>query len=425
MTCSPEIRRALRIIIIGQCAGTIGPLLFGNGFMLAYFLRIGIPAYRVVFLFALMPLIIMALTLPFARLSDRYGKKKLGTAGLAVAVTGFLMLAPAAFIPGNRTAWLTAAILTFAVGNAANGASWFALLSPIVPEEIRGRWFGRMRISWQTTSILFSLGLAVLLRHRPELYIFQIVLLVTGLLMIVRLRLYMQIPELDPVVSPRDGFFRTLGSILKIPGYARFCIYVFLLALTSGGAGLFGLLQKEVLRFNDSQLIMMGNLMAIGTVAGFFTGGKTVDRFGTKPVFFCGNTLLALILGGLLLRGFSPLPLTVTMGLLCFACGAVQGATGIAGTSALLALVPQENKSLSTGFNIAMSSAGLTLAGLLNGQLLKTGVLPEQWTLLGNTLSSYDALLSGFMILALLMASALGLVPTIRHIRSQWMPQNR
>jgi len=425
MSYSPEIRRALRIIIAGQCAGIVGPLLFGNGFMLAYFLRLGIPAYRVVFLFALMPLILMALTLPFARLSDRLGKKKIGGAGLAVAVAGFLMLSPAAFIPGDRSAWLTAAILVFSVGNAANGASWFALLSPIVPEEIRGRWFGRMRISWQTTSVLFSLGLAVLLRHRPDLYIFQLVLLATGLLMIVRLLLYAQIPELEPVSACRDGFFNTLGSILKIPGYTRFSVYVFLLAFASSGAGLLGLLQKEVLGFHDSQLVTMGNLTAIGTVAGFYTGGKTVDRFGTKPVFLCGNLLFSAALAGILLRGWIPLPLTVSIGVLVFACGAVQGATGIAGTSELLALIPAKNKSVSTGLNITLSAAGTALAGILNGQLLKIGALPATWELFGQVMSPYDVLLAGFMTLSLLMASALGLVPTIRHIRSQWMPQNR
>lgn len=48
----PEIKRALRIIVISQYAGMIGPLLFSTGFMLAYILRLGVPAYRILFLFA-------------------------------------------------------------------------------------------------------------------------------------------------------------------------------------------------------------------------------------------------------------------------------------------------------------------------------------------------------------------------------------
>ncbi len=43
-------------------------------------------------------------------------------------------------------------ILTFSVGGSLQGASWFALLSPIVPAAIRGHFFGRLRrnsiLSW-------------------------------------------------------------------------------------------------------------------------------------------------------------------------------------------------------------------------------------------------------------------------------------
>jgi len=425
MNHPPEIKRALRNITIGQCAGLLGPLLFGNGFMLAYVLRLGVPTYRILFLFAIMPLIGMVLTLPFAYLADLNGKKRIGGTGLAVSIAGFFILPLAAFLP-NHAAWcLTTGILIFSIGNTANGASWFALLSPIVPEEIRGRWFGQMRTAWQTTAIIFSLGLAVLLRHCQELYIFQILLAATGVLMMVRLLFYTQIPELEPVNPPRDGFWRALAAVLRIPGYLRFCMYIFLLSFATTGLGLLGLLEKTVLGFSDSQLLLMGNLLSIGTVAGFFIGGKMVDHLGAKSVFSAGHVVFALALAGVLLRGSLPLPLIVTIGLLSFFCGAVQGATGIASTSELLALIPPENKSLSTGFNLTLLAAGASLAGLLNGQLLKMDVLPAQWTLFNQPMSAYDVLLAGFVVMTVLMAAALGLVPKIRNLRSQWLPQNR
>lgn len=424
MSYPVEIRRAMRIIILGQCVGSIGPLLFSNGVMLAYVLRLGIPAYQVLFLFALMPLINMALTLPFAFWADHTGKRKLGGAGLVVSIIGFLLLPLAASLPGT-TGWLVAGILLFSVGNTANGASWFALLSPIVPKEIRGRWFGQLRMAWQTTAIVFSLGVAALLQHFTKVGVYQLVLIASGALMIVRMFLYLQIPELDPVCPPRDGLFKSLRSLFHVPGYLRFCIYIFLLTFVFAGSGLLGLLNKEVLGFSDSQLVVMGNLSAIGSIAGFYAGGKAVDRFGAKPVFLTGTLLFALTLAGVLLRGFSPWTAQTTLGVLSLFCGAILGATGIASTSELLALIPQENKSISTGFNLALIAAGLSLAGFLNGQLLKMQVLPAEWMLLGHPMSEYDVLLAGFAGLALLMATAPGLVPTIRHLHSQWIPQNR
>ena len=425
MNFPPDIKRALRNIVIGQCAGLLGPLLFGNGFMLAYVLRLGIPAYRILFLFALLPLISMALTLPLAWLADCRGKKKVGSTGMTLSIAGFLLLPLAAFMPDYAVWWMTVGIIIFSIGNTANNASWFALLSPLVPEEIRGRWFGQMRISWQTSSILFSLGLTFLLRHHPDLYIFQILLAVTGILMVVRLIFYLQIPELDPVTPPRAGFFRTLGTVLQKPGYLRFCFYIGLLAFSNSATGLFGLLQKEVLGFSDSQLIMMGNILSVGTVAGFFFGGKLVDHLGAKPVFLSGHILFAIALISILLRGFLPLPLITTMALAALLCGIVQGAVGIASTSELLALIPQENKSLSTGFNLTLMAAGSSLAGFLPGHLLKMQMIPSQWIFAGQTMSSYDILLAGFTALTVILAAGLGLVPTIHRLRSQWLPQNQ
>lgn len=103
----------------------------------------------------------------------------------------------------------------------------------------------------------------------------------------------------------------------------------------------------------------------------------------------------------------------------------MQGAVGIANTSELLALIPPEDKALSTGFNLTLAAAGGSLSGFFSGQILKVNALPEQWTVAGHVLSAYDLLLAGFAVMALLMASALGLVPTIRQLRSQWLPQNR
>ena len=70
-------------------------------------------------------------------------------------------------------------------------------------------------------------------------------------------------------------------------------------------------------------------------------------------------------------------------------------------------------------------AAGLSMAGLLSGQLLKMKVLPKQWNFFGQTLSDYDVLLTGIMVMTILMAATLWLMPTIRRFRSQWLPQNR
>lgn len=427
MPISPALRKTLRIIVIGQCAGLIASLLFGNGFMLAYFSQMGIPDYRILFLFSLPPLIGMLLTVPFAAAADRVGKKQLGGAGLLISTAGFMMLVAAPVIAEEmRHLWLLSGTLVFAAGNAANASSWFALLSPIVPEEIRGRWFGQMRTAWQTTAILFSLGVSGLLKLNSSLMVFQLVALTAGLLILVRFALYLKIPEMEPSGRTGRNPWQTLKWVVRIPGYLPFCAYMFLLSFLTGAVpGLLGLLEKEFLGFSDSSLVVMGNLLSIGTVAGFLAGGRIVDRFGSRPVFMAGHAVFSLTLIAVLLRGQFPLPATVVLGTLTFVFGAAQGAAGIAGTSELLALIPQENKSFSTALNLAMIAAGVALSGLCSGQILKLNILQSSWTLLGHAMSTYDALLAGFTGLIAILATTTGLVPAIRHLHSQWLPQNK
>ncbi|MBI9020357.1 MAG: MFS transporter [Verrucomicrobia bacterium] len=421
-----EIKRALRTIIFAQCTGVISLALFNNGFMLAYLARLGIPPHAILFLLSITPLMGMLLTLPLAFIADRNGKKKIGGTGLIIALCGFTLLPLAGFRPAAAGRWIGIGTLVFAVGLTINSASWFALLSPIVPAEIRGRYFGWMRTAWQTASIVFSLAVAALLHREPGILVFQMVLAAAWVFSLIRIFLYRRIPELESGTPDPRGFFPCLRTVLKIPGYLSFCAYIFLLTLFTGTApNLFGLLAKGVLSVTDSQLMILGNLTAAGMIAGFYTGGRLVDRLGTKPVFLSGQLACSLTLALVLLRGFIPLPPVLTVALCSFLYGSLLGMLGIAATSEMLAMVPKENKSLSTGLNVALIGAGLSLSGFGSGQLLKMNVLRPEWLLFGSPMSAYDTLLAGFMVMTALLVVTLGLVPKINHLRSQWMPQNR
>ena len=49
---------------------------------------------------------------------------------------------------------------------------------------------------------------------------------------------------------------------------------------------IFSLLEKDVLGFSDDRIVLIGNLMALGGMLGFVLGGRMVDRFETKYVFY-------------------------------------------------------------------------------------------------------------------------------------------
>lgn len=425
MNLDPNLQKTLRLIIVTQCAGAISVLLLQNGFVLTYALKLKVPPHGILLLFSILPLVGMLLTMPLAYASDRFGKKRIGIAGILLSLAGFILLAAAGTLPGSA-GFLWAGILIFSIGNAANTAGWFALLSPIIPAEIRGRFFGKLRVSWQTFGLFFSLAAAGLLKWREAISVYQAVLIVACVLLAMRLSLYRKIPELEQENASDGGFWNALKGVLKIPGYMSFCCYLFLLALFTGASvTLFGLLEKEVLGFSDSRIVVMGNLLAVGSVAGFFVGGKVVDRFGTHRVFLATHGLFALVLAGFCIRGGMPVAPVWTVGFMTVMFGMVNAAFGIAASSEMLALIPLQDKSLSAGFYTTLTWAGIAASNFLVGQILKMEVLTPEWRAGSLTFSAYDTILFGSAILMGLSSVTLGLVPSVLNVRSQSLPNPR
>jgi len=366
-------------------------------------------------------------TIPFAHLSDRFGKKRIGLSGLTTSTLGLLFLALAGFSKTQGSQIATAGIVIFSIGASASASSWFALLSPIIPEEIRGRFFGKLRVSWQLCGIAFTVVVTALLEIFTKIRIFQYVMFFIVGTSVLRIYLYRKIPELETPTLSSKGFLKPFQKILQLPGYLPFCAYTFLLMLTAGSMPwVMGLLGKDILLFNNAQILLMGNIGAGGAVAGFYLGGKMVDRWGTKSVFLLCHIGLAMVLFFITLRGLSPFSDASTLYLSAGLFGAVFSASGIAFSSELLALVPAENKSLSTGFHLSLSSAGIALSSLLIGQALKLNILNSEWTLMGQTLCAYDTILLGSAVMILLLIITLGLIPSVIQVRkAQWYPHTR
>jgi len=427
MTVEPHTKKTLRIIILTTCFGVMGRLIFNNGFMLTYLSRLGFPSYRILFLLSLLPLSGLIFTLPFAYLSDRFGKKRIGLGGTIIALFGLLLLTSAGSFGAQGGQIATAGIIVFSISSSAIASNWFALLSPIVPKDIRGRFFGTMRVSWQTTGIVFTLAVTTLLKIFTQIQFFQCVLVFIIVCSIIRIHLYLKIPELEKGQSSTKGLLSSFMKILRIPGYLPFCAYTFLLMLFAGAMPwVIGLLGKDVLLFSDARILLMSNFGAGGAVAGYYLGGKLVDRWGTKPVFLICHFGFAMVLFLMVLRGLFPFPAIATLCLLSGLFGMTFAASGIAFSSELLALVPTENKSLSTGFHLSLISAGIALSSLLIGQALKLNVLTPEWTLMDQKLSAYDTVLLGSAVMILLLIITLGLIPSVIQVRkARWYPQNR
>ncbi len=411
----PESRQAMRNLIMAQCFGTLSLLLFTNGFLLAYLSAVGIPSEHILSWLTLPYVSNFLLMLPFAHLADRIGRKRVGLAGLYATVAGFALIATFTLLPGHLAVPLfLAGAIIFSTGYTAFSSSWFALLSPIIPAPMRGRFFGRLRTSWQAVAIAFSFIVTVVLRNHPEIGVYRLFLLVVLVMAFARILIYQRIPDLEPPNPSRPAFLEAIGIVFHTPGYLAFGAYIFLLYLFTGAAPwLMGLLQKDTMGLTGDSIVLLGNALAVGTFIGFIFAGRLVDRFGTKPAFMINHFAYALILGLIPLRPwFSASPL-LYMGCLMFGFGICNAVTSVSISTEMLGIMPARSRSLSTALISMLSGAGIALSGQFAAQAIRLRMLADQWMLAGRSLGPYDTLLMASGIMVLLLVVTLGLIPSV------------
>lgn len=423
-------RRRMAYIIGAQCLGMLTVLAFTNGFMQMFLQKkLGLPAVDALFYVSLPYLMQALMLMPAAYFSDRYGSKLIGYIGNGLMIAGVASLAAAGALALTAPGPLAHALAFFGCAGVGGGyalytSNWYALLQPIIPEHVRGRFFGFLRVSWQVVCVLLFVVVSWFLdRSDNAPSTFLTVLAMMTVFLIVRVAVYARIPELETERAPAGQLLATLLDIMRRPNYMPFCSYLFLLNLFTGAAPwIFPLLEGDVLGYAPDRVVLMGTVMFVGQIVGFLVGGLLVDRFGTRVVFVCCHLGFGAILGGMVARGLSPLPLPIWIGLMRCLFGVAFGASSIAITSELLGLLPEKNKSLATALALTLMALGISLAGWLAARVVALHILAPTWQWGEQSLSQYDTLLLGCGVMVTLLTITLSLVPSVIR-KARWIAQ--
>jgi MFS family permease len=169
-------------------------------------------------------------------------------------------------------------------------------------------------------------------------------------------------------------------------------------------------------------VVLLANLGLAGGFVGFVLGGHFVDRFGTRYVFlFCHFGFGACLLG-FPLREIMPLPTMVWIGVLHVLVGLIGGASSIAMSTELLALIPKTNTSVATSLCISLTLGATSLSSLIAAWALDLDLLNDSWRFVGHGMSAYDSILLLYGGMVVLMVVTLGLVPSVLH-KAEWRPR--
>ncbi|MCK5096727.1 MAG: MFS transporter [Desulfobacteraceae bacterium] len=419
--------KIMMTIVLSVCASIMPQLFFKNGFLLSYFLKMGLKSSDVLILLSLPSVILFFLSVPFAYYADRYGKKKIGISGIILTISGFSFIILAGFFDTQTSIkFIVCGIILFSIGVSALLSGWFALLSPLIPETIRGSFFGALRVSWQIFAIGCSFILTFILEKNASIGTYQLILTFFTCLLILQIFLYSKVPEIEKSSFGKKSLPEIVASIPEVPGYMPFCAYCFLLMLATGAWPVtMGLLEKNVLHFSDDTIVHMGTMLFLGAMVGFYTGGKLVDKFGTKMVFLVVHFLYVLFLFLVILRGMIPIPLVSYFSFLTFGLGLIQASSSIAITSEMMALAPAKNKSVIISLCMSLQWGGAAISGIISGKLIEYDLLNKTWIFKGLTLSNYDTLILFNSVMVFVFIVTLGLIPSVVKTKKvQWVPHS-
>ena len=405
MISDTEIKKSHRNIILCQCTGLLAMQFMGNGIILNYLMKFGVKEDTTFLLLTFIPNIIgLLLTLPLAHLSDKVGLKKIGNRGNCLQVLGFVLLALAYFLPAYAVVIFSLAMVLYSLGGVLFASNWFALLDPLIEAETRGRFFARLRITWQCVGITATFIVSNLILFSDSKKMYLGILVFGSLMLLVRIIFYQRIPELTKPNRSLGNIKESWHKLRQNRAYMKFSMYCFVMTfLVSGLASFLFLFEKGSLAFSEGQIVLMGFCAQAGSLLGYWVGAMVVDKRGTALLFNLVNFSYLVLVSLFIFIKFLPLPVELCAALFTFVLGVVFCAKGIGSTSEALRLVDKGAKSFGIGFSATTAACGGTFGSLLTVQYLKFGG-EWNWSVSSYAFGHYEIYL-GFVFFGLIMVN--------------------
>lgn len=312
----------------------------------------------------------------------------------------------AVFLPGFGEVGLAPATLLVALVGVSGflqsgvGPVWISLMGDVVPDEIRGRYFGLRNGILGIVAMLASLAAGWYLDRAPAPGNFQFVYAVGLLLALVGIVLYGW--HVDPV-RPRSrlSLVDAVRVPLRDPAFRRFLGFsMYWNAAVMLAAPFVIPYFIRHLNMSFTQIAIWGAIAAICTLGTAPLWGRLADQVGHKTVLLITSVLVATVLPACWMAA--------TPGFLLFIwISGVMDAVGWGGLNTAmfnLSLVAAAPRYRTAYLALLGAASGLTgcVAGLLSGPLLEA-LSPWTWTFGRYTWTGYHSL---FLISALLRGFA-------------------
>lgn len=353
------------------------------------------------------------LLIPAAYLSGRLGYKKTIMMFTAFGAAMIMLLAISPWFGGWGKSVLLLSIIMFSICMTAYAAAWFPLLDGFLLKEDRGGFFGVMRFSWQTFAALFCFVCGLIIGETPKIWMLQIIIVIAALGLLGRMYYTGKIPDGHQEkenIELMDGIAEAISN-KPLTGFSVYICCLYLAAYST--PPLTFIYIKKYLLVPDNILIIISSLALIGTILGFLSAGKIIDKIGIRRMLLFIHFSFALVNFSLFFIGTNTPFNLILITVLLATYGFFVGCSSIAISTEMMELASPNNKAISMAFCGSCYAAGTGGSRLLASLILGSGLLAPQWFMGQMKISHYQTLFLAYGCAIMFVCLLLVLVPAI------------
>jgi MFS family permease len=300
----------------------------------------------------------------------------------------WLILVPAIWLGGSfhlaehqLIEWTLAIIWVTQLLESFGRASWLSWMAALVPQRVRGRYFGFRNSAVSLTNLIGVPLLALVVSNWPggRLQGYSLILVLGILLGVTSLVCQFFITDVNPsllhITHSDTGQSAPIGRIFSFLKDANFLKFLFYSALWSFAVNLsapfFNLYLLDDLSIDVSVVAIYNSLAAGANLLMLVFWGKLADRVGNRPIMVVVGILVALTPLLWLEAGTASIFLWVWFPLLHIIGGGTWAAIELCNNNLLMGVAPLRHQSIY--FAIAAAVPGVTGAiGITTGGFLAT-----------------------------------------------------
>lgn len=340
------------------------------------------------------PSIAQVFQLPAAYLTARLGRRRLAIAAVGASRLVILPLALLPLLPlgaGERLAMLIAVTMSSAIFGILGNNAWVSWMSELVPERLRGRYFGKRTALCTVGGTLAGLATGIALDRGaagspsgPVLSVLAGVAAVAGVV-----AMWLMARQHEPAELSRTASrLRTFLAPLVDRGARATLLYLVAWGAASGlGGSFFTLHMLGNLRLGFATLAVHGAGVAAARVLAAPLWGRAIDRLGVRPALALCSFALAFVP----LLWLSPSPGVVwPLAIDALLAGVFWSGHGLAAFALPMAVAPRAERPFYLGLWAMAGGLATAAAAMAGGALAET--LPVRFEIGGRPMYALHVL---------------------------------